>query len=200
MLVTEPHPRLPEIVAAAVAGGVNVVQMRDKTAKQFELIATAQELRALIPPPNLLIVNGTYHAVARAGADGTQMSRAPGKSIAADSGRGLLGVSVHSVGEAQEAACGGADYLVAGTVFASQSHPEITPQGVGFLRDICQAVTIPVLAIGGVTPDRVAACVDAGAAGVAVLSPLMRAQDPEAVARAYRDALEAAWANRASPL
>ncbi len=193
MLVTEPHPDLGSVVASAVRGGVNVVQLRDKTAQRFELMATAQELRSLVQPPNLLIVNGDYGAVTRAGADGTQMSRAPTRTIAADSGHGLLGVSIHTLDEAREAVYGGADYLVAGTIFASQSHPDTAPQGVEYLRVVCASVSIPVLAIGGVTPTRVAGCVEAGAAGVAVLSPIMRATDPEAVAGEYWRALQHAW-------
>lgn len=193
MLVTEPHPNLREVVGQALAGGVNTVQLRDKAAQRFELMATAQELRPLVQPPNLLIVNGDYGAVARAGADGTQMSRAPTRTIAADGGRGLLGVSVHSAADAREAEQLGADYLIAGTVFASQSHSDVAPQGLDYLRDVCAAVSIPTLAIGGITPARVGICINAGAAGVAVLSPIMRADDPEAVAREYCLALDAAW-------
>ncbi len=193
MLVTEPHSHLREVIGQAIAGGVNVVQLRDKAAQPFELIAAAQELRAIVQPPSLLIVNGLYAAVARARADGTQMKCAPTGAWIADSGQGLLGVSIHTVIEAQEAAYGGADYLIAGTIFASQSHPDIAPQGLGFLRDVCASVTIPTLAIGGITPVRVAGCVKAGAAGVAVLSPLMRADAPELIAREYWRALQEAW-------
>lgn len=193
MLVTEPHPSLCEVVAQAVAGGVNVVQLRDKAARRFELMATAQELRPLMQPPNLLIVNGDYSAVARAGADGTQVRRAPTRTTAADGGWALLGVSIHTLDEAREAVYGGADYVIAGTIFASQSHPHIAPQGLGFLREVCASVAIPTLAIGGITPARMAGCVEAGAAGVAVLSPIMRADDPEQIARSYRQALDTAW-------
>lgn len=193
MLVTEPHPHLSEVVAQAVAGGVNVVQLRDKSAQQFELMATAQELRPLVQPPNLLIVNGDYGAVARAGADGTQMNYAPTVAFMADGSRGLLGVSVHTVAEAQEAAYGGADYVIAGTIFASQSHPPVAPQGLGFLRDVCASITIPVIAIGGIMPARVAGCIEAGAAGVAVLSPIMRTSDSNLIAQDYWRALQSAW-------
>jgi thiazole tautomerase (transcriptional regulator TenI) len=82
----------------------------------------------------------------------------------------------------------GADYLVAGTVFASASHPGEPAAGLAFLAQVCAAVRVPVLAIGGVTPANLADCLRAGAAGVAVLSPLQGA-DPRAVAAAYVAAL-----------
>lgn len=105
----------------------------------------------------------------------------------------LVGRSVHSVDAACEAAAQGVDYLVAGTIFASQSHPDRPPAGLGFLRDVCAAAPVPVLAIGGVTPQNLKLCLEAGAAGVAVLSPIMRATDPKAAAQAYRVALDGNW-------
>ncbi len=105
----------------------------------------------------------------------------------------LVGQSVHSVSEALVSAQSGYEYLVAGTIFASQSHPDGQAQGLDYLRDVCAAVTIPVVAIGGITPDRVAGCIEAGAAGVAVLSPIMRADDPQLIAQDYRQALDSAW-------
>jgi len=104
-----------------------------------------------------------------------------------------VGRSVHSVEAASEAAAQGADYLVAGTIFASQSHPDRSPAGLGFLRDVCAAVSLPILAIGGVTPQNLKLCLEIGAAGVAVLSPIMRATDPQAAAQTYRAALDSNW-------
>ena len=193
MLVTEPHPALVDVVAAAVRGGVSVVQIRDKTAGLVELTATALDLWDVTQAPVLLIVNGASVYTVRKSADGMQLSMAACREVPASQGQWLTGVSVHSAAEAREAEQWGADYLVAGTVYASQSHPDIAPQGLGYLQDVCASVTVPVLAIGGITPARVAECVAAGAAGVAVLSPIMRAADPEAMARDYRYALDTAW-------
>jgi thiamine-phosphate diphosphorylase len=108
----------------------------------------------------------------------------------------LVGRSVHSVEGAEKAADEGADYLLTGTIFASQSHPGLPPAGVGFLRDVCAAVSLPVLAIGGVTPQNLGLCLNAGAVGVAVLSQIMQASDPQAAAQAYRTALNEAWSKR----
>lgn len=193
MLVTEPHPDLSGVVAQAVAGGVNVVQLRDKTAGRFAHVRTALDLWDVTRPPTLLVVNGADEYAARKSADGTQLSIEAARLLPPQHGHWFKGISVHTVGEAVEAEQLGADYLIAGTIFASQSHPDVAPQGANYLREVCKAVTIPVIAIGGVTPARVAECVAAGAAGVAVLSPIMRAADPQAAAREYRQALDAAW-------
>lgn len=194
MLVTEPSPRLPEIVAEAVAGGVDIVQLRDKTAEPVTLFETAWELRGRIGGKALFVINGRLGdiLVRKTDANGVHQpaSIASARALIGDR---LIGCSVHSLGEAQAAAEEGTDYIIAGTIFASQSHPDIAPAGLDFLRDVCAAVALPVLAIGGVTPKNVADCVNVGAAGVAVLSPLMRAADPKATAQTYRTALDAAW-------
>lgn len=195
MLVTEPSERLPGIVAQAVAGGVNLVQWRDKRLGGF-MPSRAEKLAMLTAArPALLLANtgavfpgiNGFHAPERAVNAGGVRRNVSGR---------LVGCSVHSVDTARQAADEGADYVVAGTIFASQSHPDIAPAGLDFLRAICAAVPVPVLAIGGVTPDRVRECITAGAAGVAVLSPIMRAADPRAVAQEYRAALDAAWEER----
>lgn len=193
MLVTEPHRDLVDIVAAAVRGGVDVVQLRDKAAGPLEVTATALDLWDVTRPPTLLVVNGASVYTVRKSASGMQLSMTACRETPLHHGQWLTGVSVHSPAEAQEAAQWGADYVVAGTVYASQSHPDVAPQGIEYLREVCASVSIPAIAIGGVTPARVAECVAAGVAGVAVLSPIMRAADPQAAAREYRQALDAAW-------
>ncbi len=194
MLVTEPSPRLTEIIAAAVAGGVDIVQLRDKADDPTDLMETAWQVGDAIQLKALLVINGRmgHILVRKTDADGVHQptSIAHARTLIGDK---LIGRSVHSVHEANKAASEGADYLVAGTIFASQSHPDLEPMGLEFLHEVCAAVTIPVLAIGGVTPESAGDCINAGAAGVAVLSPIMRAEDPKTVAQAYRAAIDAAW-------
>jgi thiamine-phosphate diphosphorylase len=101
-----------------------------------------------------------------------------------------IGRSVHSVAAAEGAAADGADYLIAGAIFATGSHPGAAPAGLGFLAEVAAAVGMPVVAIGGITPANAGDCLRAGARGVAVLSALMDAADPGAVAAAYRRAME----------
>jgi len=179
-----------------VAGGVDLVQWRDKTNSPEILHRLAPSIKSAVGsalwvvngPPALGKSNGVHLSESRSATDFI--------ANALDGMNKLIGCSVHTVVNAKRAEANGAHYLVAGTIFASQSHPEVEPAGLGFLKEVCQAVTIPVLAIGGVTPGRVKGCIQAGAAGVAVLSPIMRAADPEAMAREFRQALDAAWEER----
>lgn len=199
MLVTRPADRLAEIVAQSVTGGANLVQLRDKTAPADRLREIGTGLRRVTEGQALLVVNGPPERARVVGADGVHLPEA-GPSVPEArrvAGEGVLvGRSVHSAEGARRAQEEGADYLLAGTVFASASHPDRAPAGLDWLRAVCATVPLPVIAIGGVTPENAGACVRAGAAGVAVLSPLMGARDPRAVAGSYRAALDAAWAER----
>lgn len=193
MLVTEPSLHLPQIVAHAVAGGVNVVQWRERRADGSPLTRTESLAMLSASRPALLLENigtvfrgihGSHLPEGRLTVEATRRILSPGD---------LVGRSVHSAASARAAAEEGADYLIAGTIFTSQSHPGIAPAGLGFLREVCAAVSVPVLAIGGITPQNLELCLEAGAAGVAVLSPIMRATDSKAAAEAYRAALDTAW-------
>ena len=196
MLVTEPGERLVSIVAQAVEGGVDIVHWRDKRKSIGKRSRFLSDLGAVTKDRAILIANGDWEANVRAGARHIHLPEqsAPVGVVRFRAGNGArIGKSVHSVAAARQAERDGADYLVAGTIFASPSHPEVEPAGLDVLRQICAAVSLPVLAIGGVTVENVGDCIAAGAAGVAVLSPLMRADDPCAIAQQYRAALDAAW-------
>jgi thiamine-phosphate pyrophosphorylase len=104
----------------------------------------------------------------------------------------ILGVSARTVEEAIQAERDGANYLGAGDVFGTPTKPDAGPPiGVEGLRQIVRAVSIPVVAIGGVTPQNAPAAVEAGAVGVAVISAVMGAPDPEAAARQLREVVKA---------
>lgn len=98
----------------------------------------------------------------------------------------LLGASVHTVAEAIDAAGEGADFVVAGTIWPTPSHPGREGAGLALIRDIASS-NIPVVAIGGVTPERGAEAREAGASGIAVIRGVWDAADP---ARAVREYLE----------
>lgn len=195
MLVTEPmeRERLVEIVRQAVEGGIDIVQLRDKILSPSDLTTTAAVLKLCLPETPIL-VNGCPAAARGARVSGVHLPENGAqikKARAAVGSHRLVGRSVHSVEAAQQAAREGADYLIAGTIFASRSHPDSEPAGLDFLREVCAAVALPVLAIGGITPDNAPDCLRAGAAGVAVLSPILYADDPREVAQRYRQSLDA---------
>ncbi|MDT8903960.1 thiamine phosphate synthase [Anaeroselena agilis] len=97
----------------------------------------------------------------------------------------LIGASVHSAAEAEEAQSLGAAYLVAGHIFATDSKKGVPPKGLPFLRQICQAVNLPVYAIGGISASNAPAVLECGAAGFCVLSAAMTCPDPAAFVRAF---------------
>lgn len=182
MFVTAPDRRLNDIVREAIAGGVDAVQWREAT--------VPSEVRGF--GSALHIINSDIAAAVHGQADGVHLKEegvAIAQARAAFDREVLVGRSVHSIEAAQFAESEGADYLIAGNIFETTSHPDLEPAGLAFLAAICESVTIPVLAIGGITPERVAECLTAGAAGIAVRSPLLEATNPREVAARYRRAL-----------
>lgn len=91
-----------------------------------------------------------------------------------------IGVSVHTVEEAEEAQARGASYVTAGHIYATDCKKGVPPKGLSFLEAVCRAARIPVYAIGGIGPGQAPRCIEAGAAGVCLRSSLMRAEDPKA--------------------
>jgi thiamine-phosphate pyrophosphorylase len=169
---------------AAVEGGATVVQLRLKGASTDELVEAGRPFREL---PVTFVVNDDVEAAIRLGADGVHLGREdPGADRAREAGL-LLGISAASVEEA--AAAEGASYLGAGPVWATPSKPDADPPiGLEGLQKICAAVTIPVVAIGGIDASNAADCIRAGAAGVAVIRA---AKDAAALRGAIDEALGA---------
>lgn len=183
-------------IALAVDGGVDVVHLRDHAARAGELLARARELREQLAGRARLVVNDRIDVALALGADGVQLGRRslPVGEARRVAGRMPLGVSVHSLAEAREAA--GADWLLVGTVFPSRSHPGGETLGLDGLRAVAAAGIAPVVAIGGMTPENAAETVAAGAHGVAVISAVLAAASPLEAARRLREAVSAGLAGR----
>jgi len=98
--------------------------------------------------------------------------------------QGFIGVSVHSEDEAHRAVAAGADFLLAGSIFDTDSHPERAPAGVGLIERLSR-LSCPVIAIGGITAARLPEVRDAGAYGVAAISALWNSADPSAAVAAF---------------
>jgi thiamine-phosphate pyrophosphorylase len=181
--------RLAEVVAAAVAGGVNVVQLREKDLPPDALLALARELRVVTRGRALMTVNGNPKVALGAGADGVHLPESSDARMEGKSDPLFVGRSVHDAEGAKRAAALGADYVQAGHVFATGSHPGEPPRGVEWLGRICASVLLPVIAVGGIDAANAGACLRAGARGVAVISAIGAADDPERAAREVWDAL-----------
>jgi thiamine-phosphate pyrophosphorylase len=154
----------------AVGMGATVLQLRDPSITVRTLEREAERLVAEAPLP--VVVNSRLDVALAAHAAGAHLPEADLPVAAARRllGDGMLvGRSVHSVAAASEAEAQGADYVVFGPVFGSDSHPGQTPVGLEALRRVARAVAIPVLAIGGVDAVRAAQCIKAGASGFAAI-------------------------------
>lgn len=101
-----------------------------------------------------------------------------------------IGVSVHSLEQARQAIRLGATYLIAGHIFATDCKKGLSPRGIGFLRQVCESVRVPVYAIGGISEVNIGAVRCAGAAGACLMSGLMKSADPEKTVRLLREKAE----------
>ena len=183
---------LVEVVAACLAAGLPAVEVREKDLPVTEVAALCRRIRALRPAP-FLIVNDRVDVALAVGAHGVQRTHA---SLAVDELRVVadkrvrVGASVHSLEDARDAAARGADWLFFGPVYDTPSkRPYGAPQGLAALERVASAVPVPVVAIGGITPDRVADVRRAGARGVAVISAILFADDPGAATKRFLDQL-----------
>ena len=152
---------------AAVGGGATVVQLRRKGATTDELVDAGQDFPEL---DALFVVNDDVEAAVRLGANGVHLGRADQGAERAVAAGLLLGTSAASVAEALEGERQRAAYIGAGPVWATPSKPDADAAiGLDGLAEICRAVSIPVVAIGGIDASNAGDCIRAGAAGVAVI-------------------------------
>jgi thiamine-phosphate pyrophosphorylase len=173
-------------IDAALAAGVDAVQLRDRDAAGGALLVAAVALRATTRRHGArLLVNDRIDVALAADADGVHL---PASSFATADARRLVGASrlvgrsTHSAAEAAVAAAEGADYVILGPIFATPSKARYgAPLG---LEVLATTATIPVVAIGGITSERAALVRRAGAHGVAVVRAILDAPDPAAAALA----------------
>lgn len=187
----------PEIVADALAGGIDVVQLREKgtdARSRYRLGLRLRELTAEAGVP--LVVNDRVDLAAAVDADGVHLGQSDLPAEVAREQLGsdaVVGVSASTPAEAREAVDAGADYLGVGAVYGTDSKdvPDerdgIGPEGV---RAVAEAVDVPAIGIGGIDADNARAVVDAGATGVAVVSAITAAEDPRATTEALREAVD----------
>ena len=177
---------LPRAIQAALRAGVDWIQIREKNLPGRQLVeltrAAVRETREAQPGRARILVNDRLDVALAAGADGVHLggSSMPVAEVTAWLRRErarlgiaadlLIGRSCHSIEEARQAEHDGASYVIFGPVFATPSKAQYgPPQGVKRLADVCRALRIPVLAIGGVTIENAPECLRAGAAGIAAI-------------------------------
>jgi len=182
-----PGRSLADAVEAALSGGVEAVQLREKDLSARELYSLALELRERTRRRGArLLVNDRVDVALAVGADGVHLG---GGSLPVEQARRLLGpgrligVSTHHGSEIAAAAARGADFVTLGPVYPTPSKAVFgEPLGVERLRRACASAPVPVFALGGIRADRVGEILAAGARGVALISGVLGAEDPAAAA------------------
>ena len=185
---------LVAVAAECLAAGLSALQVREKDLGAGELAALCRRLRALtLHAEALLIVNDRVDVALAVGADAVQRtstSLSVRDMIAVADKRLHIGASVHALQEAIDAESQGADWVVFGPVYDTPSKRAYGPaQGLARLEAVARAVGVPVIAIGGITPERVAEVRAAGAAGVAVISAILEADSARDATLRFLDQL-----------
>lgn len=190
----KPGETLAEVVETLLKAGVTCVQLREKEAEDALILQEAQELKELCHRYGVpFLVNDRPDLAQAVGADGVHVGQEDTGLVEARNLLGanaLLGGSAHTVEEALAAQAAGADYLGCGAVFGSGTKHNVSQMSLETLTAICQAVDIPVVAIGGVSLDNLPLLAGTGIAGVAVISGLFAAADKTEAAQAFLRQLE----------
>lgn len=183
-----PGGDLCDAVDGALLGGVRAVQLREKDLSSRELYELALRLREITSRHGArLFINDRLDIALAAGADGVHLGESSlpvgrVRGIAGD--RLLIGVSCHSLEGALAAQEGGADFITFSPVFFTPSKACYgEPVGIERLAEACRRLRIPVFALGGIKPENVPAVLSRGAHGVALISAILAAGDPECAAR-----------------
>ncbi len=187
---------LAQAVEAALDGGVTCLQLREKEASAGEILALARTLLPLCRARRVpLLINDRVDIALAAGADGVHLGQ---EDLPLPEARALLGpdrilgATAHTVEEALRAQAEGADYLGVGAMFPTGTKTNTIPTSADTLKAICAAVSIPVVAIGGVTAQNLPTLAGTGIAGAAVVSAIFSQSDLTAAARTLRAAADLA--------
>jgi len=169
-------------IEAAAAAGVDFIILREKDMKEDDLESLAREVKKLLEGSGAgLIINTSLNVAKNAGACGVHMTFADFMECDVETIRHefKIGVSVHSLQEAEAAVKKGADYILAGHIFQTDCKAGARPRGIEFIRSISKAVhRVKLIAIGGIMPENAREVLSAGADGVAVMSLVMKSDNP----------------------
>lgn len=189
--------RILQSAQIALAAGVDWVQVREKDLPGGRLLELARRIVCFAEEQAVeteshprIIINDRLDVALAARADGVHLGResAPAHEVvrwcrAGTAPNGfVIGVSCHNVEEAREAENAKTDYIFFGPVFETPSKQAFgTPQGIERLAEVCRAVAVPVIAIGGLDEENAASCIRAGASGIAAIRMFQRSPDPQAI-------------------
>ena len=181
---------LADAVAEAIEGGVTIVQLREKSLDADAFLREAVAVKAVCARYDVpLIINDDPEIARRSGADGVHVGQKDMNPAALRRLLGescIIGVSAATVAEAKQAEADGADYLGCGAVFSTGTKTDTRPVDHALLSQICAAVTVPVVAIGGISEENAPRLRGSGIAGIAVVSAIFAQNDIKAAAQRLR--------------
>ncbi|WP_314003679.1 thiamine phosphate synthase [uncultured Paenibacillus sp.] len=192
------HPgrSMIEVMEAALAGGADILQLRDKTAAPGELLEKARALRELTRRYGVpFIVNDHLDIAIASDADGVHLGQEDMPIAEARRRLGpdrIIGISTHAVGQAREAELAGADYIGVGPVFPTGTKPGRQAVTTSYVRQVAAEIRIPWVAIGGITPDNAEEVLAAGATRLCAVSAIVGSPDPAGVCRTFKAKIQAA--------
>ena len=189
---------LYEAVEESLKGGVTCLQLREKALDAKHFLEEGRQLKPLCRSYGVpLIINDNVDIALKSDADGVHIGQSDGDIAAtrARIGNKILGVSASTVEEALEAERAGADYLGVGAIFPTNSKNDAESVSLSTLRDICNTVSVPVVAIGGITFDNVSLLTDSGICGIAVISAIYAQKNIQNAAKRLRVKVEMCFGN-----
>lgn len=185
---------LVDVVKESLDGGVTMIQLREKSLDEGKFLEEAKELQALCRERHVpFIVNDNVDIAKAMDADGVHVGQDDMETMDVRAKLGpdkIIGVSAHTVEEALLAEKQGADYLGVGAVFPTSSKSDVGEMSYETLKAICKAVSIPVVAIGGISGENVGKLAGSGICGVAVISAIYAAKDVKAAAADLKATVE----------
>ncbi|KGP70966.1 thiamine phosphate synthase [Pontibacillus yanchengensis] len=174
-------------ILTKVHDDIEVVHIREKNLSAFELVEWIKDMNKAGIPSEKIIINDRADVAVASGVGGVHLTE---KSLTPDLVKRTLpdlvvGQSIHSIEGARWAERKGADYVYYGHIYESDSKPNIPPKGTYSLSKVVNNLTIPVIGIGGITPDKVNAIQETGAAGIAILSAIWESNDSKETIKKY---------------
>ena len=192
-----PGKPIQDIVAKALQGGVTCVQVREKNCDGNEFLVISRSIQKISRAANVpFLINDRIDIALVSDADGVHIGQddiplGPARTLVGSNR--LVGVSAGTIEDAREAEAGGADYIGAGPVFSTDTKNDAgKPIGIEGLQQIVESVSIPVVGIGGIHRKNVRGVIQCGAAGAAVISAIISAENPESAAREIYDVIQEA--------
>ncbi|WP_459954451.1 thiamine phosphate synthase [Paenibacillus pini] len=184
-----PERHLIDVMEEAILGGVDIIQLRDKTSGKTELLQKAKALRELTRHYQVTFIVNDYIDIAlKSEADGIHLGQGDLSIVEARKivGDKIIGISTHAIAEARLAERQGADYIGVGPIFRTATKEDVVdPVSVSYVREVAQSIQIPFVAIGGIKLHNVDEVIAAGATRICAISEIVGSKDVRGTCEAF---------------